>query len=68
MSDRTNRLAHRLIGLGLWMATPLNRRGAFAEVDLVALGRWAVVQLNSQHQASEMARRHAKPSSRKRIA
>jgi hypothetical protein len=63
-----NHLAHRLIGLGLWMATPKAKRGAFTNVDLVALGRWAVVQLNGQHQASEMARRHAKPSSRKRIA
>ncbi len=68
MTDRTNRVAHQLIGLGLWLATPKARRAVFADVDLVALGRWAVVQLNSQHQASEMARRHAKPSTRKRIA
>jgi hypothetical protein len=35
--------------------------------NLLSLGRWAVVTLNEDQQRAEIARRHAKPSSRKRV-
>ena len=57
------RLACRLIGLGLWLAQ--RHRGPMP--NLLSLGRWAVVTLNEEQQRAEMARRHAKPSSRKRV-
>ena len=57
------RLAHRLIGFGLWLAQ--RNRGPMP--DLLALGRWAVVTLNEDQHRVEIARRHAKPSSRKRV-
>lgn len=58
-----NALACRLIGLGLWLAQ--RNRGEMP--DCLALGRWAVVTLNDEYQRKELARRHAKPSSRKRV-
>lgn len=58
-----NTFACRLIGFGLWLA----RRNRGAMPDCLALGRWAVVRLNNMHQQDEIARRHAKPSSRKRV-
>ena len=57
------RLACRMIGLGLWLAQ--RNRGPMP--DLLALGRWAVVTLNAERERAESARRHAKPSSRKRV-
>ena len=57
------RLACRLIGFGLWLAQ--RNRGPMP--DCLALGRWAVVTLNDEQHRVEIARRHAKPSSRKRV-
>ena len=58
-----NGFACRLIGLGLWLAQ--RNRGEMP--DVLALGRWAVVTLNEQYQRTEIARRHAKPSTRRRV-
>ena len=57
------RIACRMIGFGLWLAQ--RNRGPMP--DLLALGRWAVVTLNDEQHRAEIARRHAKPSSRKRV-
>lgn len=62
-----NRLACRLIGFGLWLATDSKTRVPFGVLDTLALGRWAVVQLNAAMQARELARRHAKPSTRRKV-
>lgn len=65
--DWQNRLACRLIGLGLWLAQRPDVRQPWPVVDLLAVGRWAVVQLNGQADQREIARRHAKPSTRRRV-
>jgi hypothetical protein len=57
------RLAHRLIGFGLWLAQ--RQRGPLP--DCLALGRWAVATLNAEQERVEIAKRHAKPSSRRVI-
>jgi hypothetical protein len=56
------RFAHRLIGFGLWLAQ--RRRGPFP-TDCLALGRWAVATLNAEQERVEIAKRHAKPSTRR---
>ena len=56
-------LAARLIGLGLWLAQ--RTRGRMP--DVLELGRWAIVTLNGAQERVELARRHAKPSTRRRI-
>jgi hypothetical protein len=58
------RLAHRLIGFGLWLAQ--RKRGPMP--DCLSLGRWAVLTLNAEQERAELARRHAKPSSRQRVS
>lgn len=58
------RLAHRLIGFGLWLAQ--RQRGPFP-ADLGDVGRWAVATLNAEQERAEIAKRHAKPSSRRRV-
>ena len=57
------RLAHRLIGFGLWLAQ--RQRGPMP--DCLAVGRWAVVTLNAERERAEIAKRHAKPSTRRRV-
>ena len=57
------RLAHRLIGFGLWLAQ--RKRGPMP--DCLAVGRWAVATLNAEQERAEIAKRHAKPSTRRRV-
>lgn len=56
-----------LVGLGLWLAQrprqPLDTVPSFT-----LIGRGAIAKLNDVWQQAEMARRHAKPSTRKRVA
>lgn len=61
------RLGATLVGFGLWLAQkprqPLHTMPAFG-----AIGRGAIGTLNRVWQEAEIAKRHAKPSSRKRVA
>lgn len=63
----SNRMARRLVGFGLWLATDKAHRAPFEALDALALGSWAIGKLNAAMQADELARRHAKPSSRRRV-
>jgi hypothetical protein len=54
--------AHVLIGFGLWLAQ--RKRGPFP-ANLGDVGRWAVATLNAEQERAEIAKRHAKPSSRR---
>lgn len=62
-----NRLAHGLMGLGLWLATLPANRPAFWTFPFAMTGRGVLRLVNETLTAKEMARRHAKPSSRKRV-
>jgi len=64
----TQRLALWCIGFGLWALTPRAKRKALWDTRLVHIGRNAVLALNAAATRDELARRHAKPSTRKRIA
>ena len=56
-----------LVGLGLWLSQ--RPRQPFGTVPpFAALGRAAIAKLNDVWQQAELARRHAKPSTRKRVA
>ena len=56
-----------LVGLGLWLAQkPRQPLGTVPSFTLI--GRGAIAKLNTVWQEAEIARRHAKPSSRKRVA
>jgi hypothetical protein len=56
-----------LVGLGLWLAQ--RPRQPFGTVpSFTLIGRGAIATLNEVWQQAEVARRHAKPSSRKRVA
>ena len=57
-------LGARLIAVGLWLCQ--RPRGPFPR-HLLATGRYCVAMLNKAFQDAEIARRHAKPSSRKRV-
>jgi hypothetical protein len=57
-------LGARLIALGLWLCQ--RPRGPFPR-HLLLTGRWAISLLNKAATDAELARRHAKPSSRKRV-
>lgn len=62
-----NRVACRLVGLGLWLAAGPRSRTPLQAVNFLLLGRWAVARLNTAWEQDELARRHAKPSSRQRV-
>lgn len=57
-------LGARLIALGAWLTQ--KPRGPFPR-NLLVTGRYCVAMLNKAFQDAEIARRHAKPSSRKRV-
>lgn len=64
-------LAHKwglsLIGFGLWLSKPKGKREPLRAMHFAEAGRWAVERLNHDYQQAEIARRHAKPSSRRRV-
>lgn len=56
-----------LVGFGLWLSQ--RERQPWRTLPPFALvGRGAIVKLNDVWQQAEIARRHAKPSKRKRVA
>ena len=67
MSGRMTALGTRLIGLGLWLATVPANRVPLRTLDTRAYGRWALAKLNEAWERDELARRHAKPSTRRRV-
>lgn len=65
------RLGYWLVGFGLMCVTASARRAALwqwlaSPSATAAVGIGAVVDLNSKAQTDEIARRHAKPSTRRR--
>lgn len=60
----TANLGARLIAFGLWLCQ--RPRGPFPR-RLLLTGRWAIALLSKAAQEAEIAKRHAKPSSRKRV-
>ena len=55
-----------LVGVGLWLAQkPRQPIGTVPSFTLI--GRGAIAKLNDVWQQAETARRHAKPSTRKRV-
>lgn len=63
----THRIGHRLIGLGLWLVTLPTLRPPLWHFAARQTGAGAVRIVNDGLERQELARRHAKPSSRKRI-
>lgn len=72
-----NRLWCRVIGFAVWRTQRPTERMPWRALDLLALGRFTLAQLNAAceydqrvatHAAeqAELAKRHAKPSSRRR--
>ena len=62
-----SKLGPFLVGFGLWLAQrPRQPLGTVPSFTLI--GRGAIATLNEVWQQAEVARRHAKPSSRKRVA
>lgn len=57
-----------MVGVGLWLCQ--RPRQPFASVvgHFDAIGQSVVAHLNATAQQVELARRHAKPSTRKRVA
>lgn len=64
---RGTRWAHRLIGLGCWLATPKAQRPDWRTFPFRLTGHGALALLAEALDAKELARRHAKPSTRKRV-
>lgn len=62
-----NRFGHRLIGLGFWICTLPKLRPPFWTFPFRMTGHGALTIVNEALESKEMARRHAKPSSRKRV-
>jgi hypothetical protein len=60
------KLGTYLVGLGLWLAQR-PRQPLHAVPPFALVGRGAIAKLNDVYQQAELARRHAKPSTRKRV-
>lgn len=63
----TNRTGQRLIGWGVWLCTLRQNRTPWFATDHRAVGRVTLFALNQHTERVEMAKRHAKPSTRRRI-
>jgi hypothetical protein len=62
-----HRLACRLVGMGLYLAAPKHDRPEWSRVNWLTTGLSAIRELNALGQQREIAKRHAKPSTRKRV-
>ena len=67
LARQVNRFAHTLIGVGLWLATVPKNRPHFWGFPHAATGRGVLRLVNEGIINAEMAKRHAKPSTRKRV-
>lgn len=60
------KLGAKIVGFGLWLATPRSARPNL-KLSHGERGKVAIRILNAQGERDELARRQAKPSTRKRV-